>query len=364
MAAEEEPCCISHAFDRATRRNPARLAVIRAASSSGSYSERRFTCADLLAAVSSLSRRIAAELRSYISRHRDESPGCSDRPMEAAAAPRVVGVYASPSVEYIAAVLAVLRCGEAFLPLDPSWPEERIRWATSVSNASLVVSSGDSGAAHVFASCACSVIRIDDDFWQGFEDGNGGIGGDELVWPCECERPREFCYVMFTSGSTGKPKGVCGTEKGLLNRFSWMQRWKPLCSDDVLLFKTSVSFVDHLQEFLSAVLTCTTLVIPPLNDWRANPASLANLIKAYGISRLTLVPSLMEIILPTLEKNLSWGHNPLKMLIFSGEILSILLWKRVHKILSETTIVNLYGTTEVKKLTACVSYYVIPSLFH
>lgn len=74
---------------------------------------------------------------------------------------------------------------------------------------------------------------------------------------------------------------------------------------------------------------------------------------------MNLVPSLMEIILPSLEKNLSWGHNPLKMLIFSGENLSILLWKRVHEILPETTIVNLYGTTEVRKLTTYISYYVI-----
>ncbi|VAI68802.1 unnamed protein product [Triticum turgidum subsp. durum] len=151
---------------------------------------------------------------------------------------------------------------------------------------------------------------------------------------------------MFTSGSTGRPKGVCGTEKGLLNRFLWMQRWNPLCSDDVLLFKTSVSFVDHLQEFLSAVLTSTTLVILP-NNWRANPASLANLIKAYRISRVTIVPSLMEIILPTLEKNISYGYNSLKILVFSGEILSLVLWKRVREILPETTIINLYGTTEV-----------------
>ncbi|KAG8094108.1 hypothetical protein GUJ93_ZPchr0012g20520 [Zizania palustris] len=139
----------------------------------------------------------------------------------------------------------------------------------------------------------------------------------------------------------------CYHSLGLLNRFLWMQRWKPLCPDDVLLFKTSVSFVDHLQEFFSAVLTCTTLVIPPPNDWRVNPASLTNLIKAYGISRMTSVPSLIEIILPTLEKNLSRGHNPLKILIFSGEILPILLWKRVHEILPETAIINLYGTTEV-----------------
>jgi acyl-CoA synthetase len=55
-----EPCCISHAFDRAARRNPDRLAVIHSPASDGDGEERRFTCGDLLAAVASLSRRIAA----------------------------------------------------------------------------------------------------------------------------------------------------------------------------------------------------------------------------------------------------------------------------------------------------------------
>ncbi|KAG0512403.1 hypothetical protein BDA96_10G010400 [Sorghum bicolor] len=62
---------------------------------------------------------------------------------------------------------------------------------------------------------------------------------------------------------------------------------------------------------------------------------------------MTLVPSLMEIILPTLAEKLSDGCNPLKILIFSGEVLSVLLWKRVYEVLPEATIINLYGTTEV-----------------
>ncbi|XP_051198011.1 putative acyl-activating enzyme 19 isoform X2 [Lolium perenne] len=374
-AAEEEPCCcISHAFDRAARHDPARLSFVHAApAAAADDGERRFTCGDLLSAVSSLSRRIAAALPLPAPDPRRDggSPGCSDRHGgSAGATPRVVGVYASPSVEYIAAVLAVLRLGEAFLPLDPSWPEERVQSAVSASNAALVVSSGGSRAEAVFKSIACPVLRLDGDVRQWSGVGGVGIGGEELPWPCERERPREFCYVMFTSGSTGRPKGVCGTEKGLLNRFLWMQIRNPLCSDDVLLFKTSVSFVDHLQEFLSAVLTSTTLIIPP-NDWRANPASLANLIKAYRISRVTLVPSLMDIVLPSLEKNLSCGYNSLKIIVFSGENLSLGLWKRVHEILPETTIINLYGTTEVsgdctffdsKDLTAILEHEEITSV--
>jgi acyl-CoA synthetase len=135
--------------------------------------------------------------------------------------PRIVGVYASSSVEYVAAVLAVLRCGAAFLPLDPSWPEERVSSAVSASNAALVVSSVGSRGATVFESSACPVLHLDGGIRRWFQDENGGDGGEELAWPCEREWRRKFCYVMFTSGSTGKPKGVCGTEKGKLCPCCW-----------------------------------------------------------------------------------------------------------------------------------------------
>ncbi|GJN29890.1 hypothetical protein PR202_gb18152 [Eleusine coracana subsp. coracana] len=205
----EMKCCISHAFERAACQDPGRLAVVQAAVSDGGGEEHRFTCGDLLAAVGSLSRRIAAALAER--RHDCGLPGCQGD----AAVPRVVGVYAWPSVEYVAFVLAVLRCGEAFLPLDPSWPEERVLSAISASNAALLVSSVGSPESQLFLSCTCPVLHLDGGDRHWFGDRNGGSGGEEeLPWPCEQERPRKFCYVMFTSGSTGKPKGVCGTEKG------------------------------------------------------------------------------------------------------------------------------------------------------
>ncbi|CAN6192015.1 unnamed protein product, partial [Urochloa humidicola] len=190
-----EPCCISHAFDRAARQDSGRLAVIHAPASGSDGEDRRFTCGDLLAAVASLSGRISAALGGPPTAPR-KRPGSSG----GAALPRVVGVYASPSVEYVAAVLAVLRCGEAFLPLDPAWPEERVSSAISASNASLVVSSvGSQGNPPVFDSSPCPVMHLGTDIRQWFWDENGG---ENLAWPCERDRPRKFCYVIFTSGST------------------------------------------------------------------------------------------------------------------------------------------------------------------
>ena len=96
-------------------------------------------------------------------------------------------------MDYVAAVLTVLRCGEAFLPLDPSWPEDRVRSAVSASNAALVVSAGVSHEDDVLKGSSCPVLRFNGDIRQGLDDGEVWIGGDELAWPCEHKRPREFC---------------------------------------------------------------------------------------------------------------------------------------------------------------------------
>lgn len=124
-----------------------------------------------------------------------------------------------PSVEYIIAVLSVLKSGEAFLPLDPSWPKERILSAVSSSRADFIIGRASSvggsrshelDKAHFLVDCStCPVLFISakDSFRYQFS-------ASSLPSPCQNKRLRRFCYLMYTSGSTGKPKGVCGTELG------------------------------------------------------------------------------------------------------------------------------------------------------
>lgn len=66
---------------------------------------------------------------------------------------------------------------------------------------------------------------------------------------------------------------------GLVNRFLWMQQFFPVCSGEILLFKTPISFVDHLQEILTAVLSCTPLIIPPFDDLKVYPFYLVDILK-------------------------------------------------------------------------------------
>ncbi|XP_022632213.1 putative acyl-activating enzyme 19 isoform X3 [Vigna radiata var. radiata] len=407
-----EFCCISHEFFRTAYANPSKTAVIHATGGAHLSREFRrenstttdfngdiatllekhvesisppfydgdrcFTYSHVLDAVRSLSSRLRSILLGADDPHliTAQSPGSNGvnrekrtvqkpessetvMPSEEAIAesseeysPKIVGIYMPPSVEYIVAVLSVLRCGEAFLPLDPFWPNERILFIASSSNVDLIIGSQSSfgkrnleklDESHwLVKSSSCPVLNYSID--QKLQDCSGPT---DLAWPCVYEKQRSFCYVMYTSGSTGKPKGVCGTEQGLCNRFSWMQGMYPLNGQELLLFKSSVSFIDHLQEFLSAILTACVLVIPPFNELKENLYSMVDFLQAYFVNRLTAVPSLMKTILPGLKTNANMRvENSLKLLVLSGETFSLTLWEMLSTILPKTSILNLYGSTE------------------
>ncbi|KAK6919855.1 AMP-binding enzyme, C-terminal domain [Dillenia turbinata] len=386
-------CCISHEFVRAASKNPNKIAVIHVAQGRARdfflnplpYSasapnpnppvydgDQTFTFSYLLSAVDSLSCRLRRILDGGDDPHLitptstgNFSTSKSDYISEAIGneehfnefgnlyKPKILGICMVPCMEYIITVLSILRCGEAFLPLDPSWPKERILSIISSSGVDLIIvnqTSSESGGFYqlkdsnwLLNCCSCSLLCISR--YNGHEYSGSGSG---LVWPCENVRQRLFCYLMYTSGSTGMPKGILGTEKGLLNRFIWMKEFYPLEREELLMFKTSISFIDHLQEFLGPVLSTCVLVIPPFDELRENIFSMVHILQAYHINRLIAVPSLMRALLPSLQcRHASSIWSSLKMLILSGEVFPLSLWESLSKLLPETSILNLYGSTEV-----------------
>lgn len=373
--ASSRSCCISHEFYKSASKNPTKIAVIHASPRHRTKSTTEidqfietspshhhppvyegdvcFTYSEILDAVDSLSRRLRFILDGgadqYLIR---PSPG--SLPInQSTHTPTIVGIYMVPSVEYIISVLSVLKCGEAFMPLDPSWPKERVLSVVSSSTSKLILcgsTSFDGNNTHQInkhhwlvdtGNCPVLVISMKTNL-------NNHFPSPSLQWPCESKKLRPFCYLMYTSGSTGKPKGVCGTEQGLFNRFLWMQDTYPLCGEENLLFKTSIGFIDHLQEILGALLTTSTLVIPPFNVLKENILSITEYLQEYSINRLVAVPSLMRILLPTLQSSFNTTiPTSLKLLVLSGEVLHLSLCNSLIKLLPNTTILNLYGSTEV-----------------
>nr|XP_043608968.1 putative acyl-activating enzyme 19 [Erigeron canadensis] len=369
-------CCIPHEFQKSASKNPNKIAVIHASprrhrddshSKTTTFDNQShpppvykdddvtFTYSDILEAVDSLSLRLHSILHGGREPSLVVSPSSSSGTLpidHSMGTSQIVGIYMVPSVEYIVSVLSVMRCGEAFMPLDPSWPKERILSVISSSTASLILCGSTSFDGqhihqihenHWLADSGCPVLVV-----SMKSKPNKHFASPSLLWPCESKRLRPFCYLMYTSGSTGKPKGVCGTEQGLLNRFLWMQDMYPLSGEEILMFKTSVGFIDHLQEILGALLTSCTLVIPSFSVLKKDILTITEYLKDYSINRLVAVPSLMRMLLPTLQSSdITMIQNSLKLLVLSGETLHLSMWTSLTKLLPDTTILNLYGSTEV-----------------
>ncbi|TYI46602.1 hypothetical protein E1A91_D13G117600v1 [Gossypium mustelinum] len=385
---QRKHCCLIHEFYRAASKSPDKIAIIHASPSNPSAIEVRidrelinggnppvykgdrcFTFANLLASVECLSFRICSVLDGADDRYLikpqtsgDNSNGkhpqsvqmseasldfirgvCQHTDLENMYVPKIVALFMPPSVEYVVSVLSVLKCGEAFLPVDPAWPRDRILSVLDSLDAALVVTCGSSlvksGSELVdqldwlLECCSCPIMRFSME--ASIEPHKSQ---SSLAWPCENERKRLFCYLIYTSGSTGKPKGVCGTEEELY----------PMQGEELLLFKTSISFIDHLQEFLIAALTACTLVIPPFTELKQNVFSIIDFLQAYSINRLTAVPSLMRMILPAMQSQHDIRiSSSLKLLVLSGEVLPLSLWNVLSNLLPKTSILNLYGSTEV-----------------
>src|SRR5690606_6243616 len=134
---------------------------------------------------------------------------------------------AERSLELVVALLAVVKAGAAWLPLDPEYPPQRLAFMLTDAAPRVLLTTPDRAAA--FAGHEVTTVLL---------------GGDEADPrdPDPVATPDDVAYVIYTSGSTGQPKGVPNTHKGIHNRLDWMQRTFRLGPDDVVLQKTPASF--------------------------------------------------------------------------------------------------------------------------
>jgi len=242
-----------------------------------------------------------------------------------------VGVCLERSPEMVVSLMAVLKAGGAYLPLDPEYPRERLAFMIEDAGVPLVLTE-ERLLAHL-PERGPRTICLDP--------------GWETV-PAAAEarpRPRVACeqlaYAIYTSGSTGRPKGVINTHRGIVNRLLWMQQEYRLGADDRVLQKTPFSFDVSVWEFFWPLATGAQLVVARPGGHR-DAAYLAKLIARERITTLHFVPSMLQVFVE--EKGLE-QLGSLKRVIASGETLPAALERRFfHRLTCELH--NLYGPTE------------------
>ncbi|MBD9374615.1 LLM class flavin-dependent oxidoreductase [Rhizobium sp. ARZ01] len=156
----------------------------------------------------------------------------------------IVGLCLERSADLVVAMLAILKTGAAYLPLDPAYPVERIRFMLS-----------DSGAPLVVASRAAATRLAFDPRQVVFPD-EAGPALDEARGT-----PNDLAYLIYTSGSTGQPKGVMVAHRNVTNFFAGMDAVVPMTRNARLLAVTSVSFDISVLEILWSLVRGATVVL-------------------------------------------------------------------------------------------------------
>ena len=249
-----------------------------------------------------------------------------------AAPERTVALAISRSMELMVALLATLKTGAAYLPVDPDFPQDRI--AFMLGDAQPVCLVTTTALAETLPVGAGQLLL---DLPQTIAE----LGSCADTDPAVAIDPDHPAYVIYTSGSTGTPKGAVVSHRAIVNRLRWMQHRYELRADDRVLQKTPSSFDVSVWEFFWPLIDGATLVLAKPGGHK-DAAYLAGLIASEGITTIHFVPSMLEVFL--LEPAAS-TCTTLRRVICSGEALSPALQSQFQQRLS-CELHNLYGPTE------------------
>jgi amino acid adenylation domain-containing protein len=244
--------------------------------------------------------------------------------------PQVVGVSISRSFSMIASMIGVLKAGMAYLPLDPTYPRERLDYIVNNSSVQVIV-------------CNHETSDL-------FKNTNVVIIGK----PCYVNEKvnvsdeNSLAYILYTSGSTGLPNGVMVKHHAIMDTLTWCINYYGLSMDDSNIQLPSFSFASSVEDIFSTLLSGGTLVIINAKDL-LNIRYLKHVIHKYNITHLLLVPTLYTELVPIITNTPS-----LRFVVIAGEKAQQSLVQKHFELLPNVALYVEYGMTETS--VCCTAY--------
>lgn len=247
----------------------------------------------------------------------------------------LVGICVERSLEMVVGLLGILKAGGAYLPLDPSYPRDRLSYMLEDAAPKIVLT--QARLQSTLPASRATVIAMDSG-WSEISN----HGSDDFAPQALGLRPDHLAYVIYTSGSTGRPKGAMNEHRAVVNRIAWMQEQYRLGPHDRVLQKTPFSFDVSVWEFFWTLMGGARLIMAR-PDGHRDPAYLQDLIEETGVTTLHFVPSMLQVFL---QQQGSGRCPSLRHIVCSGEELSPSLQNRCLTLLPQARLSNLYGPTE------------------
>ncbi|MBH5318584.1 amino acid adenylation domain-containing protein [Paenibacillus sp. GSMTC-2017] len=267
----------------------------------------------------------------------------------------IVPITSQRSLSMMIGIMGILKAGGAYLPIDPEFPEDRIRYILDDCGANLICTERKWLGKMPFAG---EVIVLED-----LDEGTSHETGSMLV---PIAGPNNLAYVIYTSGSTGKPKGVMIEHEAVINRLNWMQTAYPIHEQDVILQKTPITFdVSVWELFWWSFVGASVYLLEPRGE--KEPQLIQKVMKEQAVTVMHFVPSMLGVFLQyaaetgkrangELEKASIFGA--MRYVFTSGEALKPAHVAGFYRMIedgdADTKLINLYGPTEA---TVDVSSY-------
>ncbi len=254
-----------------------------------------------------------------------------------------VGICLEPSTDTIVGLLGTLKAGGVYLPLDPTYPKERLAYMIQTARAPVLLTHQRLLAE--LARCDTSIVCLDSD--------HAKIERASERNPIGSVRPANSAYVIYTSGSTGQPKGVFVSHASLAAHCRAVENCYELDSSDRVLQFASLSFDLSLEQIVPTLLTGARLVMMGPNVWHT--AEFYRKISEFGLTVLNLPTGYWQ------ELAREWSEFPdlasgiqARLFTVGGDILppeALKLWHRTPA--NSIRLLNAYGPTEAT-ITATV----------
>ncbi|MCP4221257.1 MAG: amino acid adenylation domain-containing protein, partial [bacterium] len=249
----------------------------------------------------------------------------------------VVALKAEVSLEMVIGIIAVMKTGAAYLPIEPDFPEERVEYMIKDSRADALLVShpglDESSADH------CDVIDLS----------NSSIyRGDKINLPAPTDSHHP-AYIIYTSGSTGKPKGVIVQHNNIVNQLDGLKRMYTFRPTLHHILLAPFTFDPSVQQIFLPMITGGKLFLPT-GETHNDVHELTAFISSNQLDVVNTVPSFMDALL-TYAGNLGTDPAPtprinLEYVILAGECFTLDLYKKLKEKFRIDTIINIYGPTE------------------
>ena len=245
----------------------------------------------------------------------------------------LIGLCVERNLGMVVGILGILKAGAAYLPIDLSYPPERVAFMLEDSSVPVLLSERSLEVS--LPKHQAAVLFLDD-----LAD-----GVDET--PESGVKPEGLAYVIYTSGSTGKPKGCQITHANVMRLFDQTDHWYGFQPGDVWTLFHSCAFDFSVWEIWGALLYGGKLVVVPYWVSRS-PEAFAELLRRERVTVLNQTPSAFRQLTPFVLASISPAEQTLRYVIFGGEALelaSLLPWMEQYGD-SKPALINMYGITE------------------